>query len=136
MKEFMGKTFQLENKTAILLYQKYAKEMPIFDYHCHLSAKEIYENRQFNNLTEVWVVDGNYGDHYKWRAMRANGIPERYITGNASAEDKFLKWAETVPYTIGNPLYHWTHMELKHFFGITKVLSPKTAQEIYYEANK
>ena len=132
----MGKTFQLENKTAILLYQKYAKEMPIFDYHCHLSAKEIYENRQFNNLTEVWVVDGNYGDHYKWRAMRANGIPERYITGNASAEDKFLKWAETVPYTIGNPLYHWTHMELKHFFGITKVLSPKTAQEIYYEANK
>lgn len=135
MKEFMGKTFLLETNTAILLYEKFAKKMPIFDYHCHLNPQEIYEDRKFNHITEVWLADGTYGDHYKWRAMRAQGINEDFITGDASPEAKFMKWAETVPYTIGNPLYHWTHMELKAFFGIKDILNPETALKIYKQAN-
>ncbi|MFV2050281.1 glucuronate isomerase, partial [Metabacillus sp. YM-086] len=101
MKDFMGEDFLLSTNTAVELYHKYAKEMPIIDYHCHLSPKEIYENKRFKNITEAWL----YGDHYKWRAMRSNGVDEEYITGNASDYDKFLAWAKTVPMTIGNPLY-------------------------------
>src|SRR5450759_5212031 len=108
-KEFINENFLLENDRAQTLYHAYAKEMPILDYHCHLSPKEIAENRQFENLTQVWL----YGDHYKWRAMRTCGIDERYITGKASDWEKFQKWAETVPMTLRNPLYHWTHLELK-----------------------
>ena len=135
MKEFMGKKFLLETNTAILLYEKFARKMPIFDYHCHLNPQEIYEDRKFNNLTEVWLADGTYGDHYKWRAMRAQGISEDFITGEASPEEKFMKWAETVPYTIGNPLYHWTHMELATFFNIKELLNPETAKRIYKQAS-
>lgn len=111
MKSFMDEQFLLNNETAVNLYQNYAKEMPIIDYHCHLSPKEIYESKRFNNITEAWL----YGDHYKWRIMRANGIEERFITGDASDEEKFMAWARTVPMAIGNPLYNWTHLELRRF---------------------
>lgn len=106
--------------------------MPIIDYHCHLNPKEIYENKTFKNLTEVWL----YGDHYKWRAMRANGISEEFITGDASDEEKFSAWARTVPMTIGNPLYHWTHLELRRFFGIDERLDEKSAPHIWERVNK
>ncbi len=131
MKKFMDKDFLLQTKTARDLYHSHAKKMQIFDYHCHLSPKEIAEDRQFENLAEIWL----HGDHYKWRAMRTNGINERYCTGDASDWDKFEKWAETVPQTLRNPLYHWTHLELKNFFGIDKLLSPATAKEIWDECN-
>lgn len=131
MKEFIDENFQLYSKTAQELYHNYAKKMPIIDYHCHLSPQEIYEDKHFSDLTEVWLG----GDHYKWRLMRAFGIDEKYITGNASNEEKFNAWAKTVPYTIGNPLYHWTHLELQAFFGIKDVLKPKTADAIYKKAN-
>jgi glucuronate isomerase len=126
-REFLNQNFLLESEAARVLYQQYAAPMPILDYHNHLSPKDIAENRKFRNLTEIWLE----GDHYKWRAMRINGVDERYCTGNASPEDKFRKWAETVPYTMRNPLYHWTHLELKNYFGITKLLSSETAREIY-----
>jgi glucuronate isomerase len=129
MKEFLDDNFILQNKTAEKLYHEHAKKMPIIDYHCHLSPKDIAENRQFDNLTRIWLE----GDHYKWRAMRANGIDEEFITGKASDFDKFTKWAETVPYTMRNPLYHWTHMELLRPFGVKKILKPETAKEIYDE---
>ena len=107
--------------------------MPIFDYHCHLSPAEIAGNKKFDNITQIWL----YGDHYKWRAMRTNGAAEKYCTGDASDYEKFEKWAETVPYTIRNPLYHWTHLELKMFFDIDdKLLCPDTAKEIYDICNK
>jgi glucuronate isomerase len=126
--EFMSEDFLLQNKTARILYHEHAKKMPIYDYHCHLPADKIASDHRFDNLTQIWL----YGDHYKWRAMRANGIAERYCTGNASDYEKFEKWAETVSYTIRNPLYHWTHLELKKPFGIKeKLLNPDTAQEIY-----
>ncbi|WP_206077570.1 glucuronate isomerase [Pontibacter sp. SGAir0037] len=124
---FIDENFLLQTKTAQRLYHEHAKNMPIIDYHCHLSPEDIANNRQFKNLTEIWLE----GDHYKWRAMRTNGIAEKYCTGNADAYEKFEKWAETVPYTMRNPLYHWTHMELKRPFGIDKVLKPETAREIY-----
>lgn len=130
MKEFMGQDFLLNTKTAAELFE-IAKNEPIFDYHCHLSPKEIAENKRFSNLTEIWL----YGDHYKWRAMRSYGIDEYYITGGASDYEKFLKWAEVIPMLIGNPLYHWTHLELQRFFGIKKPLSPATAKEIWDTAN-
>ena len=114
MKAFMDNQFLLTNEIAVTLYEDYAKEMPIIDYHCHLSPKEIYENKQFTNITEAWL----YGDHYKWRLMRANGVEETHITGDADDYEKFLAWAKTVPMTIGNPLYNWTHLELQRFFGI------------------
>ena len=136
MKKFLGDDFTLDTKTARILYDKYAKDMPIFDYHCHLVPKDIYEDRKFKDITEVWLVDGHYGDHYKWRAERASGVSEDFITGNKSNKEKFMKWAETVPYTIGNPLYIWTHLELRRYFGITKLLSPETAEEIWNECNK
>jgi len=131
MKEFMGKDFLLNTKTAVELFDV-AKDEPIFDYHCHLSPKEIAENKHFSNITEIWL----YGDHYKWRAMRSFGIDEYYITGDADDYEKFLKWAEVVPMLIGNPLYHWTHLELQRFFGIYEPLSPVTAQEIWNKANE
>jgi glucuronate isomerase len=131
VKKFMDENFLLDNETAVRLYHNYAKEMPIIDYHCHLSPKEIYENKTFKNITEIWL----YGDHYKWRAMRSNGIEEEYITGNASDYDKFLAWARTVPMTIGNPLYNWTHLELQRFFGIDTILTEETAPEIWGKVN-
>ena len=130
-KTFLTDDFLLYNPTAKQLYNDYAKHQPIIDYHCHLSPKDIAEDRQFENLTQIWIE----GDHYKWRAMRAYGVEEKYITGNASDFEKFQKWAETVPDTIRNPLYHWTHLELKNYFGIDKLLNTDTAEEIYYEAS-
>ena len=131
MKEFMDKDFLLQSETAKVLYHKFAKHMPIYDYHCHLPIKEIYEDRHFDSITDLWLVDGHFGDHYKWRAMRNNGVSEHYITGNASKEEKFMKWAETIPYTVGNPLYHWTHLELQKYFDIKENFSPKNAKECY-----
>ncbi|GGZ15670.1 uronate isomerase [Echinicola pacifica] len=130
-KEFLDENFLLQNDFAQQLYHTYAKDLPIIDYHCHLSPKDITLNRPFNNLSEIWLA----GDHYKWRAMRTLGINEEYITGKSTSDkDKFLKWAETVPYTLRNPLFHWTHLELKRYFGINQLLSPDTAEEIYEEA--
>ena len=125
---FMSEDFLLQTKTARILYHEYAAGMPIFDYHCHIPPREISEDKQFQNLTQIWL----YGDHYKWRAMRTNGIDERYCSGKATDFEKFQKWAETVPKTIRNPLFHWTHLELKRTFGIAdKCLNPDTAKEIY-----
>ena len=125
---FMSEDFLLQTRIARILYHEYAAGMPIFDYHCHISPREISEDKQYQNLTQIWL----YGDHYKWRAMRANGIDERYCTGEATDFEKFQKWAETVPKTIRNPLFHWTHLELKRTFGIAdKCLNPDTAKEIY-----
>ena len=132
MKPFIHKDFCLETATASRLYHEYAKELPIIDYHCHLNVKDIAEDKQFANLTEIWLG----GDHYKWRAMRANGVDERFITGNASDEEKFTKWAETVPYCLRNPLYHWTHLELNNPFGISTLLNADTAEEIYRECSE
>ncbi|MDC7722463.1 glucuronate isomerase [Priestia megaterium] len=132
MKKFMDDNFLLTNETAAHLYNTYAKDMPIIDYHCHLNPQEIYENKQFKTLTNVWLD----GDHYKWRLMRANGIEEEQITGSASDYEKFLAWAKTVPMTIGNPLYHWTHLELKRFFDIDEILNEHTAPFIWEKANE
>ena len=129
---FINDDFMLHGDAARVLYHGHAAAMPIIDYHCHLSPKEIAENIQFSDITELWLG----GDHYKWRAMRANGVGEEYITGKEkSAWEKFEKWAETVPYTMRNPLYHWTHLELKRVFGIDKLLCPATAREIFEECN-
>jgi glucuronate isomerase len=128
---FIDENFMLQNETARILYHDYAKNMPIIDYHCHLSPKDIAENKKFKNITEVWLG----GDHYKWRAIRSNGINEKYITGSSTDKEKFMKWAETMPYLLGNPLYHWTHLELKRYFGIDEVLSPETAEEIWEKCN-
>lgn len=127
MKAFLNEHFLLNNGTAQTLYHDYAKQMPIIDYHCHLPPAAIAEDQQFDNLTQIWL----YGDHYKWRAMRANGVDESYITGNRSDKEKFIKWAETVPYTLRNPLYHWTHLELQRYFGIDTILNADTAEDIY-----
>jgi len=131
MTNFIEEDFLLENSFAKELYERYAKDMPIIDYHCHLPVQDIAEDRQFKNLTEIWIA----GDHYKWRAMRALGIEEKYITGNSSDEEKFQKWAETIPYTMRNPLYHWTHLELQRYFGITDLLTEKNAKKIYNQCN-
>ncbi len=127
MKPFIHEDFLLGNRTAKRLYHQYAENQPIIDFHCHLSPAMIADDRRFENLTQAWLE----GDHYKWRAMRINGIHEQYCTGDASDRDKFIKWAETVPATICNPLYHWTHLELSRYFGIFELLSPSTAEEIY-----
>jgi glucuronate isomerase len=124
---FITEDFLLNNRTAKRLYHTFAEHEPILDYHCHLSPRDIAENRQFQNLTEIWLE----GDHYKWRAMRANGVAERYCTGDAPPREKFLAWAETVPYTLRNPLYHWTHLELKRYFGIDDLLDESTAPRIW-----
>lgn len=132
MKPFMDENFLLTNSTAERLYHDYAKDMPLFDYHCHLNPKEIKDNKRYRNITEIWLG----GDHYKWRAMRSNGVDEKYITGDAPDKEKFMKWAETMPDCIGNPLYHWTHLELKRFFGIDELLSPQTAEVIWGKCNE
>lgn len=127
MKEFLDENFLLHSKTAEYLYHEHAAKLPIIDYHCHLSSAQIAGNKNFENITQPWL----YGDHYKWRAMRINGAEERFCSGNASDREKFDKWAETVPYTVRNPLYHWTHLELQRYFGIRELLSPQTADLIY-----
>lgn len=127
MKKFLDKNFILETKTAEKLYHDHAAKMPIIDYHCHLSPEDIASDRKFENLTKVWLD----GDHYKWRAMRTNGVDEKYITGDATDREKFQKWAETVPYTMRNPLYHWTHMELQKPFGVHEILNGDSAGDIY-----
>ncbi len=128
MKTFLDDNFVLQTETAQYLYHEHAKKQPIIDYHCHLDPAQAAQDRRFENLGQIWLE----GDHYKWRAMRANGINERFITGKDTSDwEKFEKWAETVPYTLRNPLYHWTHLELKTAFGIHKILKPETAREIY-----
>ena len=131
MKAFLDENFLLTSEIAERLYHDHAARQPILDYHCHLSPADIASDRRFNNLHEIWLE----GDHYKWRAMRANGIAERYITGNASPYEKFLAWARTVPYTLRNPLYRWTHLELQRYFGITDLLDEKSAPSIWERAN-
>jgi glucuronate isomerase len=131
MKPFIHENFLLSNKTAADLYYKYAVNQPIIDFHCHLSPAMINDDTVFKNLSEAWLA----GDHYKWRAMRTNGIDEKYCTGNASDTEKFQKWAETVPAAVGNPLYHWTHLELIRYFDIAELLSPATASGIYEKAS-
>ena len=133
MKQFMDENFLLETATAQDLFHNHAAKMPIIDYHCHLIPEMVAKDHKFKSITELWLG----GDHYKWRAMRTNGIDEKYCTGTDTSDwEKFEKWAETVPYTFRNPLYHWTHLELKTAFGITKQLSPKTAREIFDECNE
>ena len=133
---FINEDFMLTTDAARELYHKSAEQMPIIDYHCHLVPQQIAQNIQFRDITQLWLVDGHYGDHYKWRAMRANGVSEDYLTGGKhSSWETFEKWAETVPYTMRNPLYHWTHLELSRVFGIDKLLKPETAREIYEECN-
>ena len=128
MKDFIHDDFLLQSETAKELYHKYAKGLPIIDYHCHLDPEQIANNRQFDNLGQIWLE----GDHYKWRALRTNGVEEKYITGKDTSDwEKFEKWAETVPYTMRNPLYHWTHLELKTAFGVSELLNKNTAKDIY-----
>lgn len=132
MRNFLGADFLLETETAKVLYHEYAKDMPIFDYHCHLTAKEIAEDKQFSTITEAWLGE----DHYKWRVLRANGIAEEYITGNKSDKEKFVKWAETVPNLMGNPLFHWTYLELQRCFGIYDILNAENAEIIWEKCNE
>ncbi len=131
MKKFMDENFLLSTETAQALFHEYAEKMPILDYHCHIDPEEIAKDRKFENITQVWLG----GDHYKWRQMRSNGIEEKYITGNASDREKFQKWAETLEKAIGNPLYHWSHLELKRYFGYSGVLNGETAEEVWNLCN-
>ncbi|MDX9812040.1 MAG: glucuronate isomerase [Bacteroidales bacterium] len=131
MRPFINEDFLLGNKTAVRLFHQYSENQPVIDFHCHLSPAMIASDRQFENLSQAWLE----GDHYKWRGMRINGISEKYCTGDASDREKFMKWAETVPATAGNPLYHWTHLELARYFGIFDLLSPSTAGQIYEKAS-
>ena len=132
MKPFLDQHFLLHTTAAQRLYHEFAAPMPIIDYHNHLLPQQIAEDHCFDNLTQIWL----YGDHYKWRAMRTHGIGEAYCTGAAGDWEKFEKWAETVPFTIRNPLYHWTHLELQRYFGITDLLSPQTARQVYDRASE
>jgi glucuronate isomerase len=131
MNGFLTQDFLLSNDVARRLYHQFAAPQPILDYHCHLSPRDLAENRRFVNLFEIWLE----GDHYKWRAMRANGVAENYITGDATPYEKFLAWARTVPYTLRNPLYHWTHLELQRYFGINELLDETSAPSIWERAN-
>ena len=131
MTPFIHDDFMLSTGTARRLFHDFAEKLPIIDYHCHLDPRQIAENVQFKDITQLWLVDGHSGDHYKWRAMRANGVTEEYITGERSAWEKFGKWAETMPYLMRNPLYHWSHLELSRVFGIDSILKPETAREIF-----
>jgi glucuronate isomerase len=131
MQKFMNEDFLLKTETAKHLFHDYAAKLPIFDYHCHINPKEIWENKSYENITQVWL----YGDHYKWRIMRAVGIEEKYITGDSTDYEKFLAYAKALSYAIGNPLYHWSHLELKNYFGIEETLSEKTAPIIWEKAN-
>ncbi len=132
MKQFMDKDFLLSTDMAKTLYHDYAAQVPVLDYHCHINPQEIAENRKFENITQVWLG----GDHYKWRQMRSNGVEEKYITGDASDREKFQKWAETMPKLIGNPLYHWSHLELKTYFGYEGYLNGDTAEEVWNLCNE
>ena len=132
MKAFMDDEFLLRSESASRLYHDFAEGMPIFDYHCHLPPAEIAGNIRYRNLTHVWLG----GDHYKWRLLRANGVPEELITGPGDDWEKFKAWAETIPYTLGNPMYHWTHLELRRFFGVNDILGPSTAEHIYGACNE
>ena len=132
MAKFMDQDFLLKSEAAKKLYHEHGAKMPIIDYHCHINPMEIYEDKRYSTITEVWLG----GDHYKWRAMRSCGVPEYYITGGATAAEKFQKWGETIPKLIGNPLYHWTHLELQRYFGITEPLTGENAMEIYEKCNK
>jgi glucuronate isomerase len=132
MKKFLDENFLLQTTTAQQLYHEFAKDMPIIDYHCHLPPDQIAGDVNFKNLTQIWL----YGDHYKWRAMRTNGVDESYITGGKSDWEKFEKWAETVPYTLRNPLYHWTHLELQRYFDVHEILNKDTARSIYEECTE
>ncbi len=132
MRQFLDKDFLLSNETSKKLFHEYAENMPIVDYHCHIDPKEIAENKQFDNITEVWLG----GDHYKWRQMRSNGIEEKYITGDADPREKFQKWAETLEKAIGNPLYQWSHLELRRYFGYEGVLNGDTAEEVWNLCNE
>src|SRR3954470_23266972 len=129
---FINDNFLLENKYAEELYHNYSKNQPIIDYHNHLNPQFIAEDKIFDNITQVWIN----GDHYKWRAMRTLGVNEKFITGDGSDKDKFLNWAKTVPYTMRNPLYHWTHLELARYFDITELLNEKSAERIWKKANQ
>ena len=131
MKQFMDKDFLLSTDMAKTLYHDFAENVPILDYHCHINPQEIAEDRKFENITQVWLG----GDHYKWRQMRSNGVEEKYITGDASDREKFQKWAETMPKLIGNPLYHWSHLELKKYFGYDGYLNGDTAEEVWNLCN-
>ncbi len=131
MRKFMDQDFLLSTRTAQKLYHEYAKPLPIVDYHCHLNPQEIYEDRAYSNITEAWLG----GDHYKWRQMRSNGVEEKYITGGASPREKFQKWAETLEKAIGNPLYHWSHLELQRYFGYEGCLNGQTAGEVWEQCN-
>src|SRR5882762_10486141 len=131
MKGFLTDEFLLTNEPARRLYHEFAASQPILDYHCHLRPQDIAENRRFENLFEIWLAE----DHYKWRAMRANGVAERYCTGNATPYEKYLGWARTVPYTLRNPLYHWTHLELRRYFGIHELLDESSAPTIWEQAS-
>lgn len=132
MKQFMDKDFLLSSESAQALFHNYAENMPILDYHCHINPREIAEDRKFENITQVWLG----GDHYKWRQMRSNGVDEKYITGDASDREKFQKWAETMEKLIGNPLYHWSHLELQRYFGYTGHLCGDTAEEVWNLCNE
>ncbi|MBQ8198238.1 MAG: glucuronate isomerase [Lachnospiraceae bacterium] len=132
MKQFMDKDFLLTTETSKKLYHEYASVMPVLDYHCHINPQEIYEDRAFENITQVWLG----ADHYKWRQMRSNGVEEKYITGDASDREKFQKWAETLEMAIGNPLYHWSHLELQRFFGYEGWLNGDTAEEVWNLCNE
>jgi glucuronate isomerase len=132
MKNFLDENFLLHSEAAIRLYHEYAKEMPVIDYHCHLPPQQIAADHQFENLTQAWL----YGDHYKWRAMRTNGVDESYCTGDKPDPEKFQKWAETVPYTLRNPLYHWTHLELQRYFGISEPVNGRSAKKIYDDCSE
>ena len=132
MKPFMDKDFLLSTETAKKLYHEYAEVMPVLDYHCHINPQEIYEDRKFDNITQVWLG----GDHYKWRQMRSNGVEEKYITGDAADREKFQKWAETLEMAIGNPLYHWSHLELQRYFGYEGTLNGETAEEVWNLCNE
>jgi glucuronate isomerase len=135
-KSFLPENFLLSTPTSEKLYFEFAQSQPIFDYHCHITPADIAGNRRFENLTQIWLAEGRYGDHYKWRAMRANGVPERFITGNATDYEKFLAYARTVPATLRNPLYHWTHLELRRYFGITELLNEESAPRVWAQANE
>ncbi|MFR5727806.1 MAG: glucuronate isomerase, partial [Clostridium sp.] len=131
MKQFLDKDFLLSTEMAQKLYHDYAETMPILDYHCHINPQEICEDRKFENITQVWLG----GDHYKWRQMRSNGVDEKYITGDATDREKFQAWAETLPKLIGNPLYHWSHLELRRYFGYEGYLNGDTAEEVWNLCN-
>jgi len=132
IKKFMDNDFLLQNETSKNLFHSFARKLPIIDYHCHINPKDIAENKKFDNITQIWL----YGDHYKWRAMRSCGVDEKFITGQANDFDKFKAYAEIMPQLAGNPLYHWTHLELQRYFGITKILNAQNAKEIYDECER